>query len=81
MLREISVSEPRDQFSRLIEWVRTGERFVITVRDPPVAELIPCGTFEVDKVRQAIDGLKSFQETYQWQGLSIRQMIEEGRRH
>ena len=47
----------------------------------PVAELIPFRPRDTDRIRAAIDGLKEFQKTHSLGGLSIRQMIEEGRRY
>ena len=45
------------------------------------AELVPFRTHDAGKVRAAIDELKAFQETHDLRGLSVRQMIEEGRRY
>ncbi len=59
---------------------RRGERFVITRHNQPVAELIPFRQHDNDKVRAAIDGLKKFQRTHSLGDLSVRRMIEEGRR-
>lgn len=69
------------QFPQLLQRVRAGERFVITKQGRPVVELIPVKPRDADKVRDAIDGMKAFQETHRLDGLSVRQMIEEGRRY
>ncbi len=53
----------------------------ITRHNYPVAELIPFRQRDTARVRAAIDGLKEFQKTHSLGGLSLRQMIEEGRRH
>ena len=39
------------------------------------------GTPDAGKIRAAIDDLKAFQKTHDLGGLSVRQMIESGRRH
>ena len=61
--------------------MQQGERFVITRHNQPVAELIPFRQRDAARIRAAIDGLKEFQKTHSLGGLSVRQMIEEGRRY
>ena len=78
---EVGAFEARTHLSRLLERVQAGERFVITRHSRPVAELIPFRTHDAGKVRAAIDDLKAFQKTHDLGGLSVRQMIEEGRRY
>ena len=80
-MTEISLSEAKGQLFQLLDRVQAGERFLITVCDRPVAELIPYRPVESDNVRWAIEGLKLFQQTHQLKGLSVHQMIDEGRKH
>ena len=61
--------------------MQAGERFVITRRDRPVAELIPYRPRDSEKIRAAIAAMKSFQQTHSLDGLSVREMIEEGRKY
>ena len=61
--------------------MQQGERFVITRHNHPVAELIPFQRREATRDRAAIDGPKEFQKTHSPGGLSVRQMVEEGRRY
>ena len=78
---EIGAFEAQTQLFHLLQRVQAGERFVITRHNRPVAELIPFHPHAADKVREAIEGLKAFQDTHSLEGLSVRDMIEEGRRH
>ena len=78
---EIGAFEAKTQLSQLLHRVQAGERFVITRHNRPVAELIPFQPHGADKVREAIDGMKAFQKTHRLEGLSVRDMIEEGRKH
>ena len=78
---EIGVSGAKKRLATLLHRVQTGQRFVITRQGRPAAELIPFKLQDVDTVRKAIDGLKAFQETHLLEGLPVRRMIEEGRRH
>ena len=66
---------------KLLEQVRRGASFVITRHGHPVAELIPVRKSDTDQVREAIEELKSFQRNHRLEGLSVREMIEEGRRN
>ena len=80
-MSEIGAFEAKTHLPRLLKRVQAGERFVITRHNRPVAELIPFRTHDAGKIRAAIDDLKAFQETHDLRGLSVRQMIEEGRRY
>lgn len=80
-MSEIGAFEAKTHLPRLLERVQKGERFVISKHGRPVAELIPYRKRDPDKIRVAIDDLKAFQKTHCLDGLSIRDMIEEGRRY
>lgn len=54
---------------------------MVTKHKRPVAELLPGRRPDTDRVRAAIEGLKEFQRTHSLEGLSVRQMVEEGRRY
>lgn len=79
-MSEVGAFEAKTHLPRLLKRVQQGERFVITRHNQPVAELIPYRQHDSDKVRAAIDGLKEFQRQHNLGGLSVRQMIDEGRR-
>ena len=79
-MSRIGVFEAKAHLPRLLRRVEAGERFVITRHDRPVAELIPFQTRDATRIRAAIEDLKAFQKTHSLGGLSIRDMIEEGRR-
>ena len=77
----IGAFEAKTHLPKLLRRVANGERFVITRHNRPVAELIPFQPHDSDKVRAAIAGLKAFQDTHSLGGLSVRALIEEGRRY
>ena len=77
---EIGAFEAKTHLPRLLQHVQAGERFVITRYNRPVAELIPFRPCDPGKVRSAIAGLKAFRATHSLQELSVRQLIEEGRK-
>ena len=78
-MSHVGAFEAKTHLPRLLRRVTAGERFVITRHGRPVAELIPYRATDVAKVRAAIDDLKAFQDTHSLGGLSVRDMIEEGR--
>ena len=78
---EIGAFEAKTHLPELLRRVQEGERFIITKHSRPVAELIPFQPRDSDKVRGAIAKLKAFQETHSLRGLSVREMIEEGRKY
>ncbi|MCY3756556.1 MAG: type II toxin-antitoxin system prevent-host-death family antitoxin [Acidobacteria bacterium] len=78
---EVGAFEAKTHLPRLLERVRKGERFVITKHGNPVAELIPFRKRDPEKIRAAIDDLKAFQEAHSLGGLSVRELIEEGRKN
>ena len=80
-MSEIGAFEAKTHLPKLLERVQKGERFVITKHGHPVAELIPFRKRDPDKICAAIENLKAFQQTHSLAGLSIREMIEEGRKY
>jgi len=80
-MSEIGAFEAKTHLPRLLERVQKGERFVITKHGHPVAELIPFRARDSSKIRAAIDDLKAFQRAHSLGGLSVRELIEEGRRY
>ena len=80
-MSEIGAFEAKTNLPRLLKRVQAGERFVITRHNHPVAELIPFRERDSGRIRDAIDDLKAFRKTHDLGGISVRQMIEEGRRY
>ena len=80
-MSEIGVFEAKTHLPNLLQRVQAGERFIITRHNRPVAELIPYRPRDSEKIREAIAALKSFQKTHSLNGLSVRELIEEGRKY
>ena len=78
---QIGVFEAKTNLSRLLRRVEAGERFVITRHGRPVAELVSFRPADSEKVQVAIDDLRAFREMHRLDGLSVREMIDEGRGH
>lgn len=78
---EVGAYEAKTHLPKLLERVQRGERFVITKHGRPVAELLPVEERDQDRIRAAINDLKSFQAEHDLAGASVREMIEDGRRY
>ncbi len=76
----IGAFDAKTHLPQLLRRVQEGERFVITKHNRPVAELIPFRERDSARIRAAIDHLAAFQEKQSLGGVSVRQLIEEGRR-
>lgn len=74
--------EARTHLSQLLDRVAKGERVTITRHGVPVAVLEPVGEREKrERVREAIRRIKELRKGKTTGGMSIREMIEEGRRY
>ena len=80
-MSEIGVLEATTHLPQLLKRVRAGERFVITRHDRPIAELIPYRGADTSEVRTAIEDLKELRKSHSLGGLSVRELVEEGRRY
>ena len=79
-MKTVGAYEAKTHLARLLERVAKGERITITKHGIPVAILQPVDSAKKMPVREAIDELKKFRRGHRLKGLSIREMIEEGRR-
>jgi prevent-host-death family protein len=79
-MKTVGAYEAKTHLSELLEQVSGGESIVITRHGVPVARLIPALDPPDMTVDEAIDGIRRFRETHSLGGLSVREMIEEGRR-
>lgn len=71
----------KTHLSSLLDRVAKGERFTITKHGVPVAVLSPVAEKSREKVARAIEGLIEFRRQHPLRGLTIREMIDEGRRY
>jgi len=72
--------EAKTHLPRLLNRVAHGERITITKHGVPVAMLVPVQSATEKDVQQAIEEMKTFSRGRRLGDLSIRDMIEEGRR-
>ena len=73
--------EAKTQLPQLLERVARGEEFTITEHGKPVARLVSvASTKPKADIRAAVEAMKQFRKGQSLDGLSAREMIEEGRR-
>lgn len=77
-MRQVGVYEAKTQLPRLLDEVERGETITITRHGRPVARLVPLGG-RCRGVQEAIEALEAFRQTHTLGGLSIKEIIEEGR--
>ncbi|HEX5320290.1 MAG TPA: type II toxin-antitoxin system prevent-host-death family antitoxin [Stellaceae bacterium] len=81
-MREIGAFEAKNRLGTLLDWVERGEEITITRRGRAVARLVPAsGGFDRDTARRAVEGLlEASRGVTLGPGLTIRDLIDEGRR-
>lgn len=72
--------DAKTHLSALLDRVAQGERITITKRGVPVAMLVPIAVPPKASREEVIRQLKEFGKGRSLGGLTIRQLIEEGRR-
>lgn len=78
-MTQIGAYEAKTRLSQLLDQVARGEEIIITKHGVPVAALTPIPGPRRLNPQEAIAAIKSFRLEHRLAGLSIRQMIDEGR--
>jgi prevent-host-death family protein len=82
MTRTIGAYEAKTHLPRLLDEVARGETITITKHGVPVARLVPPDGARRPDVAETIAALREFRKNVKpLDGLTIREMIEEGRRY
>jgi prevent-host-death family protein len=79
-METVGAYEAKTHLPKLIERVMKGERITITKHGVPVAVLQPPGHATIVDIKSVIAELREFRSKHNLAGLSIREMIEDGRR-
>jgi prevent-host-death family protein len=77
---EIGAYEAKTHLSELLERVRKGERFIITKHGQAVAELRPIAGQGPEERWAIVARMESFQAKHDLGGLSLRELIDAGRK-
>lgn len=80
-MHTVGVFEAKNRLTALLDEVEGGAEVVITRRGKPVARLVPAEAgFNRDKARRAAEGLRAASKGLSLGELSLRELIDEGRR-
>lgn len=79
-METVGAYEAKTHLSKLLERVIKGERITITKHGVPIAVLQPLESLRKAEPKHIIAELHKFRSKHRLNGLSIRNMIEEGRR-
>jgi prevent-host-death family protein len=79
-MRRIGAYEAKTHLPRLLDEVARGESITITKHGQPVAVLVPPGHGGAPAARDAISALRAFRARHRLEGVTIRELIDEGRR-
>jgi prevent-host-death family protein len=79
MYKEIGAFDAKAKLSELLRAVRAGERFTITVRGVPVADLVPYGSRNYEDAAAAVAALQAMPKVAGVSGQDIADWIAEGR--
>ncbi|MCF8090019.1 MAG: type II toxin-antitoxin system prevent-host-death family antitoxin [Desulfotignum sp.] len=78
-METVGAYEAKTHLPKLLERVIKGERIIITKHGVPVAVLQPPSSLRKTDPGKVIDQLRKFREKNCLKGLSIKEMIEQGR--
>ena len=79
-MQSVGSYEAKTHLPALLDRVAQGEQITITRHGVPVAMLVPASGAPRHDVRETIEAMLEFRKGNRLDGLSIREMIEEGRR-
>ena len=79
-MESVGAYEAKTHLPKLLERVAEGQHITITKQVVPVAGLGPDDSEKSVDVREVIQSLRRFRKGNRLEGLTIREMIDEGRR-
>jgi prevent-host-death family protein len=78
-MTQVGAYEAKTHFSQLLDRVAKGEEITITRHGVPVAVLAPVKRRSKKDIKAVIAAIEAFGHRHRLDGLSIRELIEEGR--
>lgn len=78
-MKTVGAYEAKTHLPKLLERVAEGEKIMITKHGVPVATLQPADSAKSKPVHETIEQLKQFRSKHSLGGLSLKEMIDEGR--
>ncbi len=75
----VGAYEAKTKLSELLERVTKGERFIITKHGVPVAVLEAADFRKKKSPERVIEDIRKFRKRHRLDGISLKDLIEEGR--
>ena len=80
-MQVVGVFEAKNHLTALLDEVEEGHEVLITRRGKPIARLVPADAgFDRNRARRAADNLLQASRGLTLDGLSIKELVSEGRR-
>jgi prevent-host-death family protein len=79
-VKSVGAYEAKTHLPRLLDEVEKGERITITKHGRPVAMLVPPGALGPADASDLLARIRAFRKGNRLDGLTIRELIDEGRR-
>jgi prevent-host-death family protein len=79
-MRTVGAYEAKTHLPRLLDEVAAGATITITKHGVPVAVLSPPRAATASQIRDAIAGLRAFRARHPLRDVTVRELIDEGRR-
>lgn len=80
-MKEVGAFEAKNTLSALLDLVEQGQEVLITRHGKPVAKLTrPGPSFDREKARAAAERIRALSKGTSLGGLTIKELIEEGRK-
>lgn len=87
MVQTVSDRDAKAQFAAILDRIDHGEEIVITRDGIPVAKVVPVSSTDLDtkasareRYQRAADGLRELGAQLRLDGITIRELIDDGRR-
>jgi prevent-host-death family protein len=80
-MKTVGAFEAKTHLTELLRQVSQGETIRITRRGIPVAKLVPAEDREHKDLKQVVRDIREIRKGANLRGLSIRKLIDEGRRY
>ncbi len=80
-MQTIGSYQAKTHLPKLLDRVTQGEEIVITRRGKPIAKLVPIGKPSREEIQKAIDEIRRLRKNVSLGEMTIKEMIEEGRKY
>lgn len=80
-MKTVGAFEAKTHLNQLLKQVSKGESIRITLRGTPVAMLVPTGEDRQKDLKRTVREIRQIREGVKLKGLTIRELIDEGRRY